>query len=61
VRAGHDPQPSAAIMHGQSGKTTSIGGVRGDEGAKKPRGRTRHLLVNTQGMVMCANVGSAAV
>lgn len=48
-------------MHSQSGKTTKHGEVRGDKGAKKLRGRTWHLLVNTHGMVMWAKVGSAAV
>jgi putative transposase len=54
--------PSSCIVnHSQSGKTTSMGGVRGDEGVKKLYGRTRHLLVNTQRMVMWAKGGSAVV
>ena len=47
TRAGHDRQPSAGILDTQSVKTTSVGGVRGYDGAKKLSGRKRHLLVDT--------------
>jgi len=59
VRGGRNPQPSAGILDTQSVKTTSVGGVRGYDGAKKLSGRKRHLLVDTLGMVLRAKVHAA--
>jgi putative transposase len=60
---GRDPNPSrAGIVDSQSARTTGVGGTeRGFDPAKKVEGRKRHLLVDTEGLVLKAKVHSAKV
>ncbi len=57
---GRDSQPTAAILDSQSVKSAGHGGEVGYDAAKRIKGRKRHLLVDTLGLVLGVAVTPAS-
>jgi transposase len=61
ARDGRNRQPSAAVLDSQSAKSAEGGEAIGYDAGKRVRGRKRHLLVDTGGLVLHRVVHSAGV
>src|SRR5262249_13158888 len=63
VRAadGRDPAPTAAVLDSQTSKSACGGEQIGYDAGKRTRGRKRHLLVDTNGLLLICLVHSASV
>ena len=59
--AGRHKHPTPGCLDSQSVKTTHVPGVRGFDAAKNIKGRKRHLLVDTLGLLLSVAVTAASV
>ena len=60
-REGRDRAPTAAVVDAQSTRSSPQGGDNGYDAGKKIKGRKRHLVVDTLGLLLAVSVTAANV
>lgn len=60
-KLGHKSTPTAAVIDSQTASTTQAGGPRGFDPGKRLHGRKRHIVTDTNGLLLAAHVHPANV
>jgi transposase len=60
-KLGRKPRPTTAIIDSQSASTTQAGGPRGFDPGKRVHGRKRHIVTDTNGLLLAVHVHPANV
>jgi putative transposase len=60
-KLGLKPRPTAAVIDSQTASTTQAGGPRGFDPGKRLHGRKRHIVTDTNGLLLAAHVHPANV
>ncbi len=61
TKEGRDPEPSVAILDSQSIEATEMGGEKGFDPHKQVKGRKRHLMADTLGLILFVAVCAACI
>lgn len=60
-REGREASPTAAVLDAQSTRSSAQGGAAGYDAGKKIKGRKRHLVVDTLGLLLAVSVTAANI
>ena len=60
-KLGRKPQPTSAVIDSQTAATTQAGGPRGYDAGKRIQGRKRHIVTDTNGLLLAVQVHPADV